>query len=95
MKLFGTGLGEVFIHLGIPYPLTIMQLLAVVEIICGILLILEKYTKQAALVLIAVMIAAVILTKIPALHQGFINALFQSRLDVVMLVLLYILYRRQ
>ncbi|MFD1019751.1 DoxX family protein [Thalassobacillus hwangdonensis] len=94
MKLLGTGLGEVFVSLGIPYPISFMYALATLEIACGVMLIMNRYVKYAAVALLIVIIGAILMTKVPALHDGLVQALFSARLDIVMLVLLIILYRR-
>ncbi|GGF19129.1 hypothetical protein GCM10010954_17400 [Halobacillus andaensis] len=93
MKVVNTELADYFASLALPYPLETMYTVAWIEIAAGLLLLFNKYMKTALLALMVIMIGALVLTKIPALHAGFIHALFSARLDIVMLVLLIILYR--
>ncbi|MFG6146989.1 DoxX family protein [Halobacillus sp. B23F22_1] len=93
MKVVNTELADYFAGLALPYPLETMYTVAWVEIAAGLLLLFNKYMKTALLALMVIMIGALVLTKIPALHAGFIHALFSARLDIVMLVLLMILFR--
>ncbi|WP_102273156.1 DoxX family protein [Cytobacillus massiliigabonensis] len=94
MKLVSDELGSYFISLGLPFPLYLMYAVSLIEIICGILILANKQVKNAAIPLISIMIAALLLTKIPILHTGFIPFAFNARLDIIMLVLLFILYKR-
>ncbi|UFT99381.1 DoxX family membrane protein [Radiobacillus kanasensis] len=93
-KLISEDLGGVFVSLGLPYPLNTMFFLAIVEIICGICILLNRYVKIAVIALMVIIIAALILTKIPVLHAGFFHFLFEARLDIVMLGLLFVLFRQ-
>lgn len=94
MKLVSDELGNYFISLGLPFPLYLMYFVSLIEIICGILILANKQVKNAAIPLITIMIAALLLTKIPLLHTGFMPFAFNARLDIIMLVLLFILYKR-
>lgn len=94
MKFTSDELGHVFINLGLPYPIQMMYGLALIEMVCGVLIMMNKHTKNAVIPLIGVMIAALVMTKLPVLSTGLIPTLFHARLDVVMLILLFILYRR-
>lgn len=93
MKLLSEELANIFIGLGLPFPIYFMYLVALTEIICGGLILANKYVKKASMPLILIMIAAIILTKIPVLHAGLIEFAFNARLDIVMLTLLLILYK--
>lgn len=93
MKLLNEELGNTFIGLGLPYPIYFMNAVALVEIVCGCLILANKHVKTAAIPLILIMIAAIILTKIPLLHSGLVSFAFSARLDIVMLALLAILYK--
>lgn len=84
-------LGNHFISLGLPYPLKTMYVVALLEVICGILLIVNKGVKKAVIPLIIIMVAALLLTKVPYLHNGFLDFAFHARLDLVMLILLVVL----
>jgi uncharacterized membrane protein YphA (DoxX/SURF4 family) len=85
-------MAETFIQLNLPYPVRFMHAIAVLEIVCGALIILNKWVKKAAFPLIGIMMGAIILTKLPALSDGFMQFAFQARLDIVMLALLVHLY---
>lgn len=94
MKIFSEGLGGFFISLGLPFPMQLMYLVAVTEIICGGLLLANKWVKTATIPLLCIMVAALILTKIPALKGSVMEFAFDARLDIVMIGLLMILYNR-
>ncbi|WP_233713704.1 DoxX family protein [Lederbergia citri] len=93
MKLVNEDLGNVFINLGLPFPLFLMYAVAFIEIVCGILILANKMVHQAVIPLIGIMIAAILLTKVPSLNTGFMQFAFNARLDIVMLVLLWVLYK--
>ncbi|MDQ0232047.1 DoxX family protein [Metabacillus malikii] len=93
MKLFGPDMSSMFSQIGIPYPLNSMYILAIIELICAALILLHKYVKKAVAVLLAIMVISIVLTKIPLLHEGIFVFAFNARLDIVMVVLLYILYK--
>ncbi|MDF0725834.1 DoxX family protein [Cytobacillus sp. S13-E01] len=95
MKLISAELSQYFISLGLPYPTVTLYVIALIEISCGILLVLNKNVKHATLPLILIMIAALLITKVPILHTGLVQFAFSARLDIVMLVLLFILYSRK
>ncbi|MCR2822000.1 DoxX family protein [Lederbergia panacisoli] len=93
MKLVNEDLGSVFIQLGLPFPLYLMYAVAAIEVVCGILILANKMVHHAVIPLIGIMIAAILLTKVPSLHSGFMPFAFNARLDIVMLVLLWVLYK--
>lgn len=83
----------IFTSMDIPYPETVLLLIAIVEIVCGALIAGRYYVKEASIPLIIIMIGAIILTKLPVLTgQGFFQFLFVARLDFVMLILLSLLF---
>lgn len=92
MKFINPELAETFIGLNLPFPVQFMTAVAVIEIICGLLIILKKWVQKAAFPLIGIMIGAIILTKLPVLDDSFMQFAFNARLDIVMLVLLTYLY---
>jgi putative oxidoreductase len=92
MKLISVDLQNYFMSLGLPSSLQLMYLVALTEIICGGLLIANKWVRYATTPLIVIMIAAILLTKVPLLHTGLMHFAFNARLDIVMLVLLAILF---
>ncbi|MEH7122614.1 DoxX family protein [Bacillus sp. JJ1503] len=92
IKLINPEMGTYFVNLGLPYPISVMYIVAIVELICGVLILLNRSVANATLPLIGIMIVAIILTKIPTLHTGFFQFAANARLDIVMLILLFILY---
>ncbi|MEH7345706.1 DoxX family protein [Bacillus sp. JJ1532] len=92
IKFINPEMGTYFVNLGLPYPISVMYIVAIVELICGVLILLNRSAANAALPLIGIMIVAIILTKIPTLHTGFFQFAANARLDIVMLILLFILY---
>ncbi|MFB5661100.1 DoxX family protein [Alteribacillus sp. HJP-4] len=85
---------DIINDLELPFSSNVMLAVAVIEIICGILIFLGKYVKEASIVLLIIVAAALLLVKIPTIQSGVFSFLFNARLDVVMMVLLYILLRR-
>lgn len=94
MKLMGTEVTNHFLELGLPYPHMMLKLVILFEMVCGILLLVNKAVKNAVVPLIGIMIAAILLTKVPLLHTGLLPFAFGARLDIVMLVLLVYLYKQ-
>ncbi|MBT2737490.1 DoxX family protein [Bacillus sp. ISL-7] len=93
MKLMSTEVANHFLGLGLPYPHMMLKLVILIEMVCGILLLVNKAVKNAVVPLIGIMIAAILLTKVPLLHTGFLPFAFGARLDIVLLVLLVYLYK--
>ncbi|OIK10439.1 hypothetical protein BIV60_20970 [Bacillus sp. MUM 116] len=94
MKLLNTALANHFIALELPYPHVLLNTIILLEIVCGILILLNKSVRNAVIPLIAIMIAAIILTKVPTVHTSILQFAFDARLDIVMLILLIVLYNR-
>ncbi|OKL37678.1 hypothetical protein BLL40_04170 [Domibacillus mangrovi] len=94
MKLLSPELGHYLISLGPPFSQNTVYVIAIIEIICGIFILVNKGVKLATIPLIIIMIAALLLTKVSSLQSGFVQFSFNARLDIVMLVLLYILHSR-
>jgi uncharacterized membrane protein YphA (DoxX/SURF4 family) len=94
MKLISTELAHSFIALGLPYPQLMLYVVALLEIICGLLILANKSVKNAVIPLIGIIIAALLLTKLPSLNTGLLQFAFNARLDIVMLGLLFVLYKR-
>jgi len=93
MKLLGTEVTNHFLGLGLPYPHMMLKLVILIELVCGILLLVNKAVKNAVVPLMGIMMAAILLTKVPLLHTGLLPFAFGARLDIVMLVLLVYLYK--
>ena len=80
------GVGR-FAKIGIPAPQIMAPFVGVVEIVCGILLIIGLLTQLAAVPLIIDMLVAISTTKVPFLMKnGFWAAAHESRVDVTMLL---------
>jgi uncharacterized membrane protein YphA (DoxX/SURF4 family) len=95
MKLLDADFQTTFIHLGLPFPYALLFLVALTEVACGMLIIGNMYVKQASMALIVIMAGAIYFTKVPVLSaQGILSFAFEARLDVVMLVLLLLLWKR-
>lgn len=95
-----------FIKIGIPYPELMGPVVGLVEISCGALIIFGLFTRLATLPLLAVVIVAIVSTKIPMVlghdfwifhtpmlpRYGFWSMAHEARLDICMLLaLLYLL----
>jgi putative oxidoreductase len=94
---FGAGR---FAHIGIAYPQVLGPLVGVVEIAGGAAVLANFYAGDAALSLLAVIVTAIVTTKIPILlgrplgpfplaknltHYGVLGFLHESRTDLAML----------
>jgi uncharacterized membrane protein YphA (DoxX/SURF4 family) len=86
--LFPAALGTGrFAKIGIPVPQFTGPFVGVVEIVCGILLIVGIFTTLAALPLLIDIAVAIATTKIPMLlKQGFWAAMHEGRTDFCMFV---------
>jgi len=96
-ELLGAGR---FTRIGIPFPDLMGLFVGVVEIACGVLIVLGFLTRLATIPLIITMVVAIISTKIPILlgHEfwifhlpkfdryGFWSAAHESRADLAMLL---------
>ena len=92
MKFMSAELSHLFVNLGFPYPIHFKNIVATIEVVCGLFIFLNKRVKYSTIPLIVIMMGALATTKIPLLQASFIDFAFQARLDIVMLVLLLILY---
>ncbi|WP_404450704.1 DoxX family protein [Virgibacillus necropolis] len=82
-----------FNNLDLPFPQTLLLIVALTEIVCGALIAGRFYVKEASVPLIIIMLAAIFLTKLPFLtEQGFFQFLYAARLDIVLLILLLLLW---
>ncbi|UOQ83403.1 DoxX family protein [Gracilibacillus salinarum] len=94
MKLVISDFTGTFAGFGLPYPELVVLLVGLTELICGGLILFNYYVRQAAIPLFIIMVAAFFLTKVPILETGFFQFLFDARLDIVMLILLFILWKK-
>ncbi|SHM73475.1 DoxX family protein [Gracilibacillus kekensis] len=94
MKLVISDFTGVFANLGIPSPEITVLIVGITELIAGLFIIFNYYVKRAVIPLLIIIIAAIILTKIPILYSGIFQFAFEARLDIVMLFLLYILWKK-
>jgi putative oxidoreductase len=87
------GVGR-FTKIGIPEPQFFAPFVGVVEIVCGVLLIVGFLTRLAAVPLIIDICVAIITTKIPMLSKaGFWSTAHEARTDYCMLLGLIFLLR--
>jgi putative oxidoreductase len=86
------GVGR-FMKIGIPAPQLLAPFVGVVEIVCGMLLIIGLFTRLATIPLIIDIGVAIITTKIPMLSAaGFWSMAHEARTDYCMLLgLLFLL----
>lgn len=88
-----------FAHIGLPYPHLLAPLVGSVEIAAGAALLLSLYAGDAAVLLLAVILTALVTTKLPILlgrplgpfaltklnHYGWLSFLHEARTDLSML----------
>jgi uncharacterized membrane protein YphA (DoxX/SURF4 family) len=80
------GVGR-FVKIGIPIPEFTAPFVAVVEIVCGILILVGLFTRLASIPLIVNMLVAIYSTKIPILmEKGFWAMAHEARTDWSMLL---------
>jgi putative oxidoreductase len=80
------GVGR-FIKIGIPAPEVMAPFVGVVEIVCGILVLIGLFTRLAAIPLIINMLVAISTTKIPILlEKGFWAMAHEARTDWCMIL---------
>jgi putative oxidoreductase len=92
-KLLNEEIADHFMNLGIFYTKLTLYIVALLEIVCGILIAFNKWVKLASIPLIIIIIGAILITKVPILHTSLLNFLFQAKLDIAMLVLLIVVYQ--
>ena len=88
-----------FAHIGLPYPHVLAPLVGGVEIVAGGAVILNLFAGDAAVLLLAVILTALVTTKVPILlghslgrfepaklgHYGLLSFLHEARTDLCML----------
>lgn len=95
MKVMSHEVANSFLNLGLPFPKLFLYVIILLEIICGVLILINKEVQIAVIPLIAIMIGALFVTKLPILKEGILQMAFNARLDLVMLLLLVALYKRE
>jgi putative oxidoreductase len=89
-----------FAKIGLPSAELLGPLVGTVEIVCGALVLVGLFTRLAVLPLLAIMVAAIVTTKIPILlgegywgltlkelpSYGFFAAMHESRTDMAMML---------
>ncbi|MFD1337471.1 DoxX family protein [Oceanobacillus iheyensis] len=94
IKLIDPSRRGMFHELALPFPETLFFLVAMVEFLAGMLLVSRMYLHLAIPPLIFIMIGALFFAKVPILWtEGLLSFLFASRLDIVLLVLLVLLWQ--
>lgn len=94
VKLIIPSFVDNFTQLGMPFPVIFLLVLANVEILCGTLMILNLYVRQVTITLAVIMIGALVVAKLPVLMDNGISLfVFESRLDITMLILLAVVWR--
>jgi putative oxidoreductase len=80
------GVGR-FVKIGIPYPHVTAPFVGVIEVLCGMLLMIGLVTRLATIPLLIDIWVAIVTTKLPMLHsQGFWPAMHEGRTDFCMLL---------
>jgi putative oxidoreductase len=80
------GMGR-FLRIGIPAPELTAPFVGVVEIVCGVLVLIGLFTRLAAIPLIIDMLVAIATTKIPILlEKGFWAMAHEARVDWSMIL---------
>ena len=79
MKLMGTELTNHFLGLGLPYPHMMLKLVILIEIVCGILLLVNKAVKNAVVPLMGY-------DRSPSFNKGSLTAHRPSCISLLVLV---------
>ena len=80
----GVGLFE---RLGVPHPAILAPFVGIMEIVCGVLLILGLLTRLASIPLLITVATAIWMTKVPIIaHYGYWGAMHESRVDFCLLM---------
>lgn len=88
-----------FAHIGLPFPHLLAPFVGGVEMVAGVAVMLNLYAGDAAVLLLAVIVTALITTKLPILlghslgrfaparlsHYGLLSFLHEARTDLCML----------
>lgn len=94
LKLVVSNFKATFMGLSLPFPESLLFLVAITEIACSAFILARMYVRQAAAPLILIILGAIFFTKLPVLmDQGFLTFAFEARLDIVMLILLIMLWQ--
>lgn len=82
-----------FQEMNFPLPALSVLFLAIVETGCAILILMNRYVRSAAFPLLIIMVVAILWAKLPLFYtKGLWTMLNESRIDVIMiLLLLYLL----
>ncbi len=88
-----------FLRIGLPWPEATAALVGVFEVSCGVLVLAGLFTRLAALPLVAIILVALVTTKLPILlgysfwglelrelpQYGFLSMVHEARTDLAML----------
>lgn len=94
LKLLDKSFIGQFASMGMPFPDVSVYIVAMIELGAGMLILGRMYLRIASLSLLVIMAGAMIVAKLPILFSGgFFTFLFEARLNVVMIILLFLIYR--
>ena len=83
---------ERFARIGFPHAAFTAHVVGAFEIVCGLLVLVGRYVRIAALPLLIIILTAIVTTKIPELtHSGFWFMVSDARTDFAMLMCLLFL----
>lgn len=95
LKYIDPNMGVIrFARIGFPHPYFTAHFVGAFEIVCGLLVLVGRWTRLAAIPLLIVISTAIATTKIPELfrpHQGFWFMVSDARTDFAMLCCLLFL----
>lgn len=98
LKYIDPNMGVIrFARIGFPHPYFTAHFVGAFEIVCGLLVLVGRWTRLAAIPLLIVILTAIATTKIPELfrpHQGFWFMVSDARTDFAMLCCLLFLILR-
>jgi len=81
-----------FTRIGFPHPAFTAHFVGAFEIVCGLLVLVGRYVRIAAVPLLIIICTAIVTTKIPGLtHSGFWFMVSDARTDFAMLMCLLFL----
>lgn len=93
-KFLDPSMAAAFQQMGVPFADIVFFVVALVEVMAGMLLIGRMYIHLIVPPLLFIMSGALFFSKLPTLtNEGFIAFLFASRLDIALFMLLIVLWK--